>query len=382
MPVKNGNRSATVSTTFPSEPCISCVTAAPVDLCMKSRQNSGSASCAAYSGSTTVMVLPLPGLQVCLQAVAPGVGALAESCPIVCSDALNSTSSATPQDTTLKDPESRHCARYGRWAERHPTLDDFCLRCVRPQVWSYLNGRWSLDALKLIAGDLRAEHRAVYLNGVLGLDKRVRIYIGQASSLRPRIAQHLNFRYRRDNPSLHYHAMQSSIYNAIGVLAILPSSGIGGHTLPGMDDPTLLLNLLEMWMSLVFRALPTSTLEEWMPEDISPKRKEGKEGVFGGLNVRCPLDQGASKAGWVDLSDSDDVLVREYAGVHVAKVDNAENLRDGAEKRKREYAEKARRLNQGHKDAGLSANTLIAFGMGLVLGLALMKGLSGSIQKR
>lgn len=46
----------------------------------------------------------------------------------------------------LKEPESKYYTRYGEWVERHPRLDDFCFRCIRPQVWSYLNGRWSLDA--------------------------------------------------------------------------------------------------------------------------------------------------------------------------------------------------------------------------------------------
>lgn len=46
----------------------------------------------------------------------------------------------------LKDPESTYYSRYGKWVERHPRLDDFCFRCVRLQVWTYLNGRWSLDA--------------------------------------------------------------------------------------------------------------------------------------------------------------------------------------------------------------------------------------------
>lgn len=45
----------------------------------------------------------------------------------------------------LSNPESRHYARYGRWIERHPQLDDFCFRCIRPQVWTYLSRRWSLD---------------------------------------------------------------------------------------------------------------------------------------------------------------------------------------------------------------------------------------------
>ena len=157
---------------------------------------------------------------------------------------------------------------------------------------------------------------------------------------------------------------------------------MSSHALPGMDDPGLLLNVLEMWMGLVFRSLPASMLEKWVPEGISPARKEGKEGMFKGLNIRCPLDQGDSKSDWVDLSDSDDPLVREYLGEGAAKDVKPESLQDEVEKRKREYAEKARKLNQGQKEVKLSANTLLVFGMGVVLGFALVKGFSGSMQRR
>jgi hypothetical protein len=283
--------------------------------------------------------------------------------------------------TKLKDPESKHYHRYGRWIERHPKLNDFCLRTIRPQVWSYLPGRWSLDALKNIGGDLKSDSRAIYLNGILGLDKRVRIYIGQASSLRPRVAQHLNFRYRRDNPSLHYHALQNSIYNAIGTLAVLPSQGMGNHTLPGMDEPALLLNVLEMWMCLVFRSLPAELLCEWIPDGVDPARKAGKEGVFGGLNIRSPLDQGDSKAEWIDLSESNDPLVREYVGARVVKNEGL-NVEDEVNLRKREYAERARKLNQGRNEVVVTANTLLVFGVGLALGLALMKGFGVPVQRR
>jgi hypothetical protein len=144
-----------------------------------------------------------------------------------------------------------------------------------------------------------------------------------------------------------------------------------------MDDPGLLLNVLEMWMGLVLRSLPVSMLEEWLPDGLI-KTKEGKEGMFGGLNIRCPLDQGDSKSEWVDLSESEDTLVKEYLGVDAMK---ASEVKDGAqeevERRRREYTERARKMNQGQKDLGVSVNTLIAFGMGVVLGFALMKGLSG-----
>lgn len=281
----------------------------------------------------------------------------------------------------LNEADSKYCSRYGKWVERHPRLEDFCMRCIRPKVWTFLSSRWSLDGLKAIGGDLRTDARAIYLNGILGQDKRVRIYAGQASSLRPRIAQHLNFRYRRDNPSLHYHALQRSIYNAIGVLAVLPSPNMGGHALPGMDDPGLLLNVLEMWMGLVFRSLPASMLEEWLPDGVSTT-KEGKEGVFGGLNIRCPLDQGDSRSEWIDLSESEDPLVREYLGVDAVKTSDLNHgAQEEIERRKKEYMDKARKMNQGQNNLGVSANTLIAFGMGIVLGFSLMKGLSGPTRR-
>lgn len=143
-----------------------------------------------------------------------------------------------------------------------------------------------------------------------------------------------------------------------------------------MDDPSLLLNVLEMWMSLVFRSLPASILEEWLPDGVSAK-KEGKEGVFGGLNIRCPLDQGNSKSDWIDMSESDDPLVRDYLGVDAAKSSIAQKEAQEVEMRKRDYAEKARRLNQSQRDVGISANTLMAFGMGVVVCFTLLKGLSG-----
>ncbi len=217
----------------------------------------------------------------------------------------------------LKDSDSIYHDRYGQWVESNPKLEDFCFQCVRPQVWNFLQGRWSLEALKLIGGDLKFEGHGVYLNGVFGLDKRVRIYVGQATSIRQRISQHLNFRYRRDNPSLHYHAMQRSIYNQLGLLALLPSPSHSSIGLPGMDRPDLLLNILEMWMCLVFRALPPQTLETWLggTEDTATVKKENQGGNFGGLNIASPLDQGAKIKEWIDLSGSDDPLVLDYIGI-------------------------------------------------------------------
>jgi hypothetical protein len=287
----------------------------------------------------------------------------------------------------ISSPDSKYYPKYGTWVERHPNLPDFCLRTIRPQVWTFLQNRWSLDALKLISGDLRFEGRALYLNGVLGLDKRLRIYIGQSNNLRQRVAQHLNFRYRRDNPSLHYHALQYSIYNTIGVLAVLPPPNVNA---PGMDAPDLLQNVLEMWLCLLFRSLPQESLEEWLPHDgtIKTARKEAREGVVVGLNIALPLDQGEKSRNWVDLSESEDALVREYletgkksSGVHLVRKEKEEEDVDTPVMRRKAYAKKARGY-RGERDTEISVSPwLVLGGMAVVAGLFLLSSKGGSQPK-
>ncbi|CAO2650618.1 Nn.00g019100.m01.CDS01 [Neocucurbitaria sp. VM-36] len=286
----------------------------------------------------------------------------------------------------LKETESTYYNRYGKWVERHPRLEDFCFQCIRPQVWTFLGGRWSLDALKTIGGDLKFEGRSVYLDGVLGLDRRVRVYIGQATSLRQRVAQHLNFRYRRDNPSLHYHAMQYSIYNTIGCLATLPSPNSRNPALPGMDCPDLLLNVLEMWMCLMFRTLPSPILDVWLPEveGVSKGRKKGKEGEFGGLNITSPLDQGDRQRHWIDLSDSDDPLVLEYINLtQQSSIDKKKEEQTGAKgqdtpaERRKKYAETARRQRDNVQNGIHVPQWFVLGGLAVGLGLILLSSRGG-----
>jgi hypothetical protein len=161
---------------------------------------------------------------------------------------------------------------------------------------------------------------------------------------------------------------------------------MGNHTLPGMDDPVLLLNLLEMWMCLIFRTLPPQTLAEWTPSDVDAKRKLGKEGEFGGLNIASPLEQGTG--GWthVDLSDSQDPLVHDYLDVQGQKTSRL-NVRgetmsasemDPHAATKKAYAEKAQRRNAGPRDqVNVSAGTFVALGVAIVLGFALGRGSVG-----
>ncbi|CAN9111373.1 unnamed protein product [Alternaria alternata] len=67
---------------------------------------------------------------------------------------------------------------YSAWINQHsiPTLTTSLYSMIRPQLWTLLSSRLSLDALKHVGGDLRLETRgAIYFNGILGVDKRLRI---------------------------------------------------------------------------------------------------------------------------------------------------------------------------------------------------------------
>ena len=265
---------------------------------------------------------------------------------------------------------------YSAWINQHsiPTLTTSLYSMVRPQLWTLLSSssssssshRLSLDALKHVGGDLRLETRgAIYFNGILGVDKRLRMYVGQSGNLRQRVAQHLNFRYRRDHPSLHYYALEWSAYNVFGVCAVLPPSSFSSSSslVAGMERSDLVMNVLEMWMCLVFRSLPSDTLEEWLPDDelVDKGRKMAKEGVVGGLNVATPLDQGVEVKDmpFVDLSGEVDPVIRDYLREvkrREGDVQQVENVTikdvttevDEEERalRKKMYAEKARRYSK------------------------------------
>jgi hypothetical protein len=275
--------------------------------------------------------------------------------------------------TRLSQPKNDDTAtnprydEYSAWINQHsiPTLTTSLYSMIRPQLWTLLSSRLSLDALKHVGGDLRLETRgAIYFNGILGVDKRLRMYVGQSGNLRQRVAQHLNFRYRRDHPSLHYYALEWSVYNVFGVCAVLPPPTSSSSSLvAGMERSDLVMNVLEMWMCLVLRSLPSDTLGEWLPDDelVDKGRKTAKEGVVGGLNVATPLDQGVEVKDmpFVDLSGEVDPAIRDYLREVKRRKDDrqqVENVKikdvtmevDEEERalRKKMYAEKARRYSK------------------------------------
>lgn len=273
--------------------------------------------------------------------------------------------------TRLSQPKNDNTAtnprydEYSAWINQYsiPTLTTSLYSMIRPQLWTLISSRLSLDALKHVGGDLRLETRgAIYFNGILGVDKRLRMYVGQSGNLRQRVAQHLNFRYRRDHPSLHYYALEWSVYNVFGVCAVLPPplSSSSSSLVVGMEKSDLVMNVLEMWICLVFRSLPSDTLGEWLPDDelVDKGRKTAKEGVVGGLNVATPLDQGVGVKDmpFVDLSEEVDPVIRDYLREmkrrkgDVQQVENVK-IKDGTVEvdeeeralRKKMYVEKVRR---------------------------------------
>jgi hypothetical protein len=244
--------------------------------------------------------------------------------------------------------------------------------CVGLSFWYSLSSYLPFSRLKFIGGDLRHEGRGIYFDGVLGLDKNIRLYVGQSTNIRFRIAQHLNFRYRRDNPSLHYHAIHKSIFNVLGILAIVPPNSIGNHALPGMDCPDLLLNLLEMWMCLVFRCLPQQTLNTWLPQDV------GRSSNFGALNIASPLDSGSDEREWVDLSQWNDPLVQEYLGMSRRKTytkwTKEEEEEELEEEPKREVVgRESKQVVSEHNVIQISTPTLVLAGAAVLTGFLLLR---------
>ncbi|KAE8418752.1 hypothetical protein BDV36DRAFT_294798 [Aspergillus pseudocaelatus] len=106
------------------------------------------------------------------------------------------------------------------------------------------------------------------------------LYVGQAAELRERIRTHNDIYRRKRNPSLHYHVWDSS-EDMESVFVTL-----GTSEKPTSAKTQLLLNLLEMWMALVFQTLTSLHLNEYLPESVN-RLWSGHH-----LNVALPLWQG------------------------------------------------------------------------------------------
>jgi hypothetical protein len=166
-----------------------------------------------------------------------------------------------------------------------------------------------------VDSNLKFRGRAIYLH-LVDLpatsspeeSARTYVYIGQAYNTQYRIFnQHVDFRYRRDHPSLHNYAMDRSISDKFVILATLNEA---------CDDAPLVINLLEMWCCVMFGTLPGAMLKEWALLGLAPAEGNRRLAVTNnGLNIALPLDTGdemASKAAFPALRNSKDSLARNY----------------------------------------------------------------------
>lgn len=163
-------------------------------------------------------------------------------------------------------------------------------------------------ALRQRNTELRYPSAAIYLHIIIDHYSTERFYVGQANNLAERLKEHMNFRYRRMNQSLHYHALEQSRDDYFITLAYTPNSE--SNKRPGVSSQPLFRNLLEMWCCLMLRTLSKNHLIEFLPPDIEISDRETEH-----LNVRLPLEQDDpfSWPEWRDmLRDSPDPLRREY----------------------------------------------------------------------
>lgn len=164
--------------------------------------------------------------------------------------------------------------------------------------------------VSFLGGDLTSHAPAIYLHLIQLPNGFWYWYIGQAHDVRSRIhQQHRDFRYRRDNPSLHYYAHDRSVHDRFVILANLDDN----PRTTTASELRIVLNLLEMWCCLLFRCLPVQTLERWLQDedfyDVS------FDGPVLTLNVASPLDMGdslASSKAFELLKESNDDLARQY----------------------------------------------------------------------
>ncbi|KAL2865707.1 uncharacterized protein BJX67DRAFT_173130 [Aspergillus lucknowensis] len=113
-----------------------------------------------------------------------------------------------------------------------------------------------------------------------GKEERFWLYVGQATNVSDRLRTHNDPYRRRRNPSLHYHVWDSAT-DMESVFVTLAESDA-----PVCLRSQLLLNMQEMWMSLIFQTLTPLQLDKFLPESVK-RLWSGNN-----LNVALPLWQG------------------------------------------------------------------------------------------
>ncbi|KAF2761594.1 hypothetical protein EJ05DRAFT_496500 [Pseudovirgaria hyperparasitica] len=209
--------------------------------------------------------------------------------------------------SAITAPESRHFDRYGEFSRRNEgDLEQLLYSFLRPElIRLFQTRRVNPRTLQALQPNTEYPKTGVYYHSIFGRDRHHRAYIGQSTDMPTRIKkQHMYFRWRRDHPSLHCHALEDSSYDTYIIIAVIPNPQ--AYT---ASDLSLLLNLLEMWCCLLFQTLPKGLLREYLPGETAVAARD-----FEHLNVALPLDQGDTGVyhDVEELANSHDRLVRSY----------------------------------------------------------------------
>ncbi|KAK2608247.1 hypothetical protein N8I77_006871 [Diaporthe amygdali] len=202
----------------------------------------------------------------------------------------------------------------GRQGRHCVAVRDLIFSSMRDEVFKTFSTSNSMPWQEMIrsnAGDIYKGERGVYLHIIEGRDNKWRFFVGQAEDMSYRVRrQDQNFRYRRDKPSFHHFAMHNSRWDYFFVLAVLPP----GPTAAGFSrrEQALLLNMLQMWCTLLFSTVQISTMAQW--HEYGVKSLNIGRPWFG-LNLECPLDKGGpvKYVNWGQfLNRSDDPLANDF----------------------------------------------------------------------
>ncbi|KAJ5810503.1 uncharacterized protein N7503_002721 [Penicillium pulvis] len=189
----------------------------------------------------------------------------------------------------IQKVEELHSDRYASFLQHCSTVD-ICAKLediLTPGVRRVSDdGPSSLKRLQSIGGDTESTAAGVYLH-IIWLPEepeRFWLYVGQATDLARRIADHNNKIYRKKHLSLHYHIWDSredTCSKSVVLATCDPSTK--GQTVFRADQ--CCLNLLEMWMACLFQTLTARDLDKYLSPSIS-RSSAGRH-----LNVVPPIWQ-------------------------------------------------------------------------------------------
>jgi hypothetical protein len=196
---------------------------------------------------------------------------------------------------------------------------------LRPElVELYETGKLcQLGELRKLSQKDSFRHRksSVYLH-VIVTPEGVRFYIGQADDTQKRvISQHQSESYRNNNASLHYKALETSTEDFFVDVGVLPDAVVGDD----LKVRALDLNTFEMWGALIFRSLPRTLLQKYLPASIANDKFSDLH-----LNLRSPLSQSKARDdnGWhqVMQSSTDPLKIERYADFKKSRTEQLQKM--------------------------------------------------------